>query len=40
MLFPSEEFLFLFLPIVLFVYYAFLRNTTHAKNIFLLIVSL
>ena len=40
MLFPSEEFLFLFLPIVLFVYYAFLRKTTHAKNIFLLIVSL
>lgn len=40
MLFPSEEFLFLFLPIVLFVYYAFLRKTTHIKNIFLLIASL
>lgn len=40
MLFPSEEFLFLFLPIVLFVYYVFLRKTKHAKNIFLLLASL
>lgn len=40
MLFPSEEFLFLFLPVVLFIYYVFLRKTTHAKNIFLLLASL
>ncbi len=40
MLFPSEVFLFVFLPVVVLIYYAFLRKTTHAKNIFLLIVSL
>ncbi len=40
MLFPSEVFLFVFLPTVLVVYYAFLRKTTRAKNIFLLLASL
>ena len=40
MLFPSEIFLFVFLPTVLVVYYAFLRKTTKAKNIFLLLASL
>lgn len=40
MLFPSEEFLFVFLPFVLVIYYAFLRKTKNAKNIFLLIASL
>lgn len=40
MLFPSEEFLFVFLPVVVTVYYAFLRKTKKAKNIFLLITSL
>lgn len=40
MLFPSEVFLFVFLPIVVTVYYAFLRKTTVAKNLFLLAASL
>lgn len=40
MLFPSEIFIFLFLPIVVLVYYLFLRNKKFAKNVFLLIVSL
>lgn len=40
MLFPSETFLFVFLPFVLAVYYIFLRKTKEAKNIFLLAASL
>lgn len=40
MLFPSEVFLFVFLPFVLVIYYAFLRKTKHLKNIFLLLASL
>ena len=40
MLFPSEVFLFVFLPFVLAVYYIFLRKTKELKNIFLLAVSL
>ena len=40
MLFPSEIFLFVFLPFVLAIYYIFLRKTKEAKNIFLLLVSL
>lgn len=40
MLFPSEVFLFVFLPFVLVIYYALLRKTKNAKNIFLLAVSL
>lgn len=40
MLFPSEPFLFVFLPVVLLVYYALLRNTKLLKNIFLFIASL
>ena len=36
MLFPSEVFLFVFLPVVLGVYYLLLRKTKHLKNIFLL----
>lgn len=40
MLFPSEVFLFVFLPFVLAVYYIFLRKTKEVKNIFLLAVSL
>lgn len=40
MLFPSEVFLFVFLPVVLVVYYAFLRKAKHLKNIFLLVASL
>lgn len=40
MLFPSQEFLFVFLPAVLAVYYLFLRNTAEAKNFFLLLASL
>ncbi len=40
MLFPSEVFLFVFLPIVLAVYYVFLRRTKTLKNIFLLAASL
>ena len=34
MLFPSEVFLFVFLPVVLVVYYALLRKTKIVKNIF------
>lgn len=40
MLFPSTEFLFVFFPIVITIYYALLRKTKLAKNIFLLIASL
>ena len=40
MLFPSEVFLFVFLPLVLAVYYIFLRKTKELKNIFLLAASL
>lgn len=40
MLFPSEVFLFVFLPVVLVVYYALLRRTRTLKNIFLLAASL
>lgn len=40
MLFPSEVFLFVFLPVVLVVYYALLRKTKTLKNIFLLVASL
>ena len=40
MLFPSEVFLFVFLPVVLVVYYALLRKTKIVKNIFLLAASL
>ena len=40
MLFPSEEFIFVFLPVVFAVYYLFLRKTVEAKNIFLLAASL
>lgn len=40
MLFPSEVFLFVFLPVVLAVYYAFLRKTKMLKNVFLLLASL
>lgn len=40
MLFPSEVFLFVFLPIVLLIYYIFLRKTKNLKNIFLLVASL
>lgn len=40
MLFPSEIFLFVFLPVVLFVYYALLRKNIVLKNIFLLVASL
>ena len=40
MLFPSEVFLFVFLPVVLAVYYLFLRKTKRLKNIFLLIAAL
>lgn len=40
MLFPSEIFLFVFLPVVLIIYYAFLRKMKKAKNIFLLAASL
>lgn len=40
MLFPSEVFLFMFLPFVLAVYYLVLRTHTLGKNIFLFIMSL
>ena len=40
MLFPSEVFLFLFLPFVLIVYFLVLRKHKVGKNIFLLIMSL
>ena len=40
MLFSSSTFIFLFLPIVIFVYYVFLRKHRSLQNIFLLIASL
>lgn len=40
MLFPSEVFLFVFLPLVIGIYYGLLRKTKNAKNIFLLAASL
>ena len=40
MLFSSSTFLFAFLPIVITVYYVFLRNRRILQNIFLLIASL
>ena len=40
MLFPSEVFLFMFLPFVLAVYYLGLRKHIKGKNIFLLVMSL
>lgn len=40
MLFPSTEFLFVFFPVVIIIYYGLLRKFTLAKNIFLLIASL
>lgn len=40
MLFPSEVFLFMFLPFVLAIYYLVLRKHTKGKNIFLLVMSL
>lgn len=40
MLFPSEIFIFAFLPIVIVVYYALLRRNIKLKNIWLLIASL
>ena len=40
MLFPSEVFIFVFLPVVLVVYYALLRKTKALKNVFLLLASL
>ena len=40
MLFSSTIFLFGFLPIVLFIYYVFLRKTKKLKNYFLLLASL
>ena len=40
MLFSSSTFIFLFLPIVIFVYYVFLRKHRLLQNIFLLIASL
>ena len=40
MLFPSEVFLFVFLPVVLVIYYGLLRKNVALKNIFLLLASL
>ena len=40
MLFPSEVFLFVFLPVVLVIYYGLLRKNVALKNIFLLFASL
>lgn len=40
MIFSSTYFLFLFLPIVLFVYYVPLKKFRNAQNVFLLISSL
>lgn len=40
MVFSSEIFLFIFLPCILVIYYAFLRRTRKLKNIFLLAASL
>ena len=40
MLFPSEVFLFVFLPVVLVIYYGLLRKNITLKNTFLLVASL
>lgn len=40
MLFPSEVFLFVFLPVVLVIYYGLLRKNMALKNTFLLLASL
>ncbi len=40
MLFPSEEFLFVFLPAVLLLYYGIFIHFPRAKNVFLLVASL
>ena len=40
MLFSSNVFLFVFLPLALIVYYPILRKTLHGRNVFLLIISL
>lgn len=40
MLFSSNIFIFIFLPMVLFVYYALLKNSRPAQNVFLLMSSL
>ena len=40
MLFPSEEFLFAFLPVVLIIYFGLLRRNVVLKNIWLLVASL
>ena len=40
MLFPSEVFLFVFLPVVLVIYYGLLRKNMVLKNTFLLLASL
>ncbi len=40
MLFSSSVFIFLFLPIVVFIYYVFLRKSRPLQNIFLLLASL
>lgn len=40
MLFSSSTFIFLFLPVVIFIYYVFLRKNRTLQNIFLLIASL
>jgi len=40
MIFSSEEFLFVFLPVVIVVYYLFLRKSLVLKNLFLFVVSL
>jgi len=39
-IFSSEEFLFIFLPIVIIIYYLFLRKSYFLKNLFLFIASL
>ena len=40
MLFSSNVFLFVFLPLALIVYYTILRKTLYGRNVFLLIISL
>ena len=40
MLFSSNVFLFVFLPLALIVYYTILRKTQYGRNVFLLIISL
>ena len=40
MLFSSVEFIFIFLPIVIFVYYVLLRKSRTLQNIFLTFSSL